>query len=181
MFSSRHPEELKSMAAKLGERASVGTTSEAAAFGNVLLFAVPYDAIPQLGIDLKDLIKGKIVLDACNGGSDALGEEVKVNGNGPTTAKYLSGARVVRVFSSEDATSIGSSFERTTKKLAIPIASNDKEGLNVASQLVRDAGCDPVIVGDLSTAVKFQRNTPAFRVNATASELRSILNLKNDK
>ena len=132
MFSSRHPEELKSMAAKLGERASVGTTSEAAAFGNVLLFAVPYDAIPQLGIDLKDLIKGKIVLDACNGGSDALGEEVKVNGNGPTTAKYLSGARVVRVFSSEDATSIGSSFERTTKKLAIPIASNDKEGLNVA-------------------------------------------------
>jgi predicted dinucleotide-binding enzyme len=181
MLSSRHPEELMSMAKGLGERASVGTPKEAATFGTVLLFAVPYDAIPQLGIDLKDAIKGKIVIDACNGGSGDLGSEVIANGAGPTTAKYLAGARIVRAFSSEDATSIESSFSRSTKKLAIPIAGNDKEALAIASQLVIDTGCEPVIVGDLSTAVKFQRNTNAFRVNATAIELRRLLGLKDCK
>lgn len=84
MFSSRHPEELKKMAQELGQRASVGTPKEAAAYGSVLLFAVPYDAIPQLGIDLKDELKGKIVLDACNGGSGKLGEEVAAHGPGAT-------------------------------------------------------------------------------------------------
>src|SRR5688572_5779593 len=46
-FSSRHPEELEAMARELGSRASVGTAREAAEFGTVLLFAVPYDALPQ--------------------------------------------------------------------------------------------------------------------------------------
>ena len=44
------------MARALGPRASVGTTREAAEFGTVLLFAVPYDALPQVGQDLKEQI-----------------------------------------------------------------------------------------------------------------------------
>ena len=65
-FSSRHPEELVSMTKELGPRASVGTPREAAEFGTVLLFAVPYEALPELERDLKETIRGKIVLDACN-------------------------------------------------------------------------------------------------------------------
>ncbi|MFP2958464.1 NAD(P)-binding domain-containing protein [Myxococcus sp. 1LA] len=38
LFSSRHPEELVSMAQELGPRASVGTPRQAAEFGTVLLF-----------------------------------------------------------------------------------------------------------------------------------------------
>lgn len=178
MFSSRHPEELQEMVKELGPLASVGTPKEAAAFGEVLLFAVPYDAIPQLGIDLKNEIKGKIILDACNGGSGDLGKEVEANGNGPTSAKYLAGTRLVRVFSSEDATAIESSFDRKgTNKLAIPLASDDTKALETAAQLVRDVQCDPVIVGDLSTGVKFQRGTPAFRANTNAAGLRRLLGL----
>lgn len=177
MFSSRHPEELKPLAEELGARASVGTPKEAAAFGNVLLFAVPYDAIPQLGIDLKEEMKGKIVLDACNGGSGQLGEEVAAHGAGPTTAKYLPGTRLVRGFSSEDATAIEASAKRTTTKLAVPLASDDKAALEVAAQLVREVGCEPIIVGDLATGVKFQRSTPAFRANTTVPELRRRLGL----
>ena len=179
MFSSRHPEELKEMAKELGSLASVGTSKQAAAFGDVLLFAVPYDAIPQLGQDLKDEIKGKIVLDACNGGSGDLGEEVKAKGNGPTSAKYLANTRLVRVFSSEDATAVDASFDRNGEnKLAIPLAGDDQEAREIAAQLVRDVHCDPVIVGDLSTGVKFQRATPAFRANTNAVELRRLLGSK---
>src|SRR5256714_5824694 len=65
-FSSRHPEELAAMARGLGPHASVGTPREAAEFGTVLLFAVPYEALAELGRDLKEAIRGKIVLDACN-------------------------------------------------------------------------------------------------------------------
>lgn len=177
MFSSRHPDELKKMAQELGPRASVGTPKEAAAFGSVLLFAVPYDAIPQLGIDLKDELKGKIVLDACNGGSGPLGDEVAAHGAGPTTARYLPGTRLVRGFSSEDATAIEASAQRTTNKLAVPLASDDQAALDVAAQLVREAGCEPIIVGNLSTGVKFQRSTPAFRANTTVPDLRRRLGL----
>lgn len=178
MFSSRHPEELTEMVKELGALASVGTPKEAAAFGDVLLFVVPYDAIPQLGIDLKDEIKGKIVLDACNGGSGDLGKEVAAKGNGPTSAKYLAGTKLVRVFSSEDATAIEASFERKgTTKLAIPIAGDDAQARETAAQLVRDVQCEPVIVGDLSQGIKFQRGTPSFRANTNATELRRLLGL----
>jgi len=177
MFSSRHPDELKKMVQELGARASVGTPQEAAAFGSVLLFAVPYDAIPQLGLDLKKELPGKIVLDACNGGSGKLGDEVAANGAGPTTAKYLPGTRLVRGFSSEDATAIEASSLRSTNKLAIPLASDDQAALELAAQLVREVGCEPILVGKLSTAVKFQRSTPAFRANTTVPELRRRLGM----
>ncbi|MFH1604141.1 MAG: NAD(P)-binding domain-containing protein, partial [Pseudomonadota bacterium] len=66
MFSSLDLDHDKKLAASLGPKAHAGTPRDAAAFGDVLLFAVPYSALPQLGRDLAELIKGKVVLDACN-------------------------------------------------------------------------------------------------------------------
>ena len=66
MFSSLDLEHDKALAARLGGKARAGTTKEAAAFGEVLLIAVPYSALPQVGRDLGNLIKDKAVLDACN-------------------------------------------------------------------------------------------------------------------
>ena len=66
MFSSLDLEHDKALAARLGGKARAGSSKEAAAFGEVLLIAVPYAALPQVGRDLADLINGKIVLDACN-------------------------------------------------------------------------------------------------------------------
>lgn len=48
MFSSRHPKELKQMADEVG--AKVGTIEEAAAFGEVILLAIP--SHPRLFFDL---------------------------------------------------------------------------------------------------------------------------------
>jgi predicted dinucleotide-binding enzyme len=177
-FSSRHPDELAAMARELGPRASVGTPREAAEFGTVLLFAVPYGALPELGRDLKDAIRGKIVLDACDAGNNtAIEKEAVANGNGPTSAKLLPGTRLVRVFSAVDATQIKASFERQNDKLAVPLASDDAEAMQVAAQLVRDAGCEPVIVGDLASGRKFERGTPGFRAHLTADKLRQLLGL----
>ena len=180
LFSSRHPEELVSMTRELGPRASAGTAREAAEFGTILLFAVPYDALPQLGRDLHELLSGKIVLDACNpsGGSDnALAREAQANGVAQTSAKYQPGTRLVRVFSAVDATAIDASAKRLSGKLGVPLAGDDAEAVQVAAQLVRDAGCEPVVVGNLAAATSFQRGGPGFRANTTAPDLRRLLGL----
>src|SRR5438067_3944061 len=62
LVSSRHPEELQEMAKSLGAKARAGTPREAAAFGDVVLVSVPYGALPQIGKDLQNQLKGKEVL-----------------------------------------------------------------------------------------------------------------------
>jgi predicted dinucleotide-binding enzyme len=182
MFSSRHPEELASLVRDLGPRASAGTPQQAAKFGTILLFAVPYDALPQLGRDLQPAIRGKIVLDACNAWPDSpLVREVEANGIGLTSAKLLPGTRLVRAFSAVDATAAEESFKRKSDKLGVPLAGDDGAAVQVAAQLVRDAGCEPVAVGNLASATKFQRGSPGFRANTTAPKLRRLLGLPEPK
>jgi hypothetical protein len=178
MFSSRNPEELSGMARELGSRASTGTPKQAAAFGAVILFAVPYEALQALGRDLQSDLRGKLVLDACNPSAsleEKLAKELGTRNVGEMTRKLLPNTRLVRVFSAVDATSAEASFGRRSEKLGVPLASDDAEAMTVAAQLVRDAGCEPVVVGELSTATRFQRGTPAFRANTTAAELQKRL------
>ncbi len=66
MFSSRDLEGDRRLAADAGANASAGTPQEAAAFGDVLVFAVPYGALPELGQSLGSALRNKIVIDACN-------------------------------------------------------------------------------------------------------------------
>jgi hypothetical protein len=182
MFSTRHPDELLAMTRPLGPRASVGTPRQAAEFGSVLLFAVPYSALPQLGRDLQDVIRGKIVLDACNPGPFGEAElmrESEANGVAETSVKYLPGTRLVRAFSAVDATSVAASGIRGGT-LGVPIAGDDDEAVQTAAQLVRDAGCEPVPVRQLADARRFQRGGPGFRANTTAVKLRRLLGLPDE-
>ncbi len=184
LFSSRHPDQLVSITRPLGSRASVGTPRQAAAFGAVVLFAVPYDALSQLGQDLQAELRGKIVLDATNPGSGSdndLAHEAMANGVGQTSAKYLPGTRLVRAFSAVDAWAVASSAGRQSGKLGVPIAGNDAEAVKVAAQLTRDAGCEPVVVGKLAAATSFQRGGPGFRANTTAPQLRRLLGVPEGK
>ncbi|WNG26862.1 NADPH-dependent F420 reductase [Cystobacter fuscus] len=183
LFSSRHPEQLVSMTRPLGPRASVGTPRQAAEFGPVVLIAVPYEALPRLGSDLREALRGKIVLDACNpppGSDGALAREAQANGVGPTSAKYLPGTRLVRAFSAVDATAIEASAGRRSGKLAVPIAGDDTQAVQVAAWLVLDVGCEPLVVGNLAAATRFQRGGPGFRANTTMTELRRRLGLPKE-
>ena len=101
------------------------------------------------------------------------------NGVAQTSAKYLPGTRLVRAFSAVDATAIEASAQRQSGKLGVPLAGDDAKAVEVAAQLVRDAGCEPVIVGDLASAVSFQRGGPGFRANTNAPELRRLFGLSS--
>jgi 8-hydroxy-5-deazaflavin:NADPH oxidoreductase len=181
MFSSRHPDELKGLVTELGPLARAGDVKQAIAFGEALLIAVPYGALPELGNENRDALKGKIVLDACNAvaGRDGaqIADEVERNGIGVTSEKYLPGTRLVRAFNTMSYSIFAREANRRDPKLAVPIAGDDPEAVRIAANLVQDAGFEPVVVGKLADARKFQRGEPGYGQPVTASELKQKLSL----
>jgi 8-hydroxy-5-deazaflavin:NADPH oxidoreductase len=180
LFSSRHPEELKDLVASLGALAQAGTVDQAIAFGDALFIAVPYGALPQIGQDYGAALKGKIMLDACNAVTARDGtitDEVDRDGVGVVSQKYLTGARLVRAFNTLNYKIFASEANRPDPKLAVPIAGDDAEAVQVAAGLVHDAGFDPVVVGKLADAKRFQRGAPGYGQQVDAAELKQKLSL----
>jgi 8-hydroxy-5-deazaflavin:NADPH oxidoreductase len=180
LFSSRHPEQLKDLAAGLGPLAQAGTIEQTIAFGDIVLLTVPYSALPQIGRDYAAQLKGKIVLDTCNAVAardGAVADEVEANGIGLTSQKYLPGTRLVRAFNTISYRIFASEANRPEPKLAVPIAGDDQDAVRVAAALVRDAGFDPVVVGKLADAKLFQRGGPGYGQQASAAELKQKLSL----
>jgi len=180
MLSSRHPEELRPLADRMGAKAHVGTPREAAAFGDVVLISVPYGALPQVGRDFAAELKGKIVLETGNPYPSRDGDmanEARRIGTGTTSPRYLPGVRLVRAFNSIPAFSLRSEAHRGGEKVAVPLAGDDPEAMRVAERLVRDAGFEPVVVGTLERAKEFDYGTSVYGRAITARELKSALGI----
>jgi len=164
MFSSRHIENDRALAARLGGKARAGTPNEAAAFGEILLMAVPYRALPQLGKDLANELKGKPLIDACNPFVHRDGEIAtwaREKGAGLASAELLPGARIVRAFNAVSYARLPDIAQRNGgERPGMPMAGNDAKAIALASRLVRDAGFEPVVVGDLAFGKHLIPGTP---------------------
>ena len=162
MFSSRNLESDKKLAAEVGSKARAGTPQEAAAFGDVLVFAVPYGALPDLGKSLGSSLKGKVVLDACNPFPQRDGDiavKAREKGAGVVSAELLPGARIVRAFNAIGAARMGKAHEEPGK-VGMPISGDDKQAIEIASKLIRDIGYEPVLVGGTSMGQYLMPGTP---------------------
>jgi hypothetical protein len=180
LISSRHPEELQPLAKSLGPKAHVGTPREAALFSDVILISIPYGALPQVGKDLAAELAGKIVIDTGNPYPERDGDmalEARRKGTGVASAEFLPGVKLVRAFNAINYTSLQSEAHRAGELVAIPIAGDDSRAVAVTSQLIKDAGFDPVMVGPLSSAKRFDVGTPVYVQLLTAKELRARLKL----
>lgn len=181
LMSSRHPDTLRPLAQSLGPRAHVGTPREAALFGDVVLISVPYAALPQIGRDLRKELDGKIVLDTGNPYPQRDGEmavEARRKGTGVASAEYLPGVRLVRAFNAVNSGDLKNEAHRKGEPIAIPLAGDDPQALQVAQRLVIDAGFAPVVVGPLSRAREFDVGTDVYTRLLTAPQLRRALGLK---
>ncbi len=175
MFSSLNIEDDKALAARLGANARAGTPREAAAFGEVVMVSVPYRALPDLGKDLADLIKGKVVIDTCNpfvGRDGEIGTWAREKGAGLASAELLPGARLVRAFNAIGAAKMGSAHEQPGR-IGMPIAGDDAQAIAVASRLIRDIGYEPVLIGGLAMGKHLMPGT-ALAGERTAEEIRRI-------
>ncbi len=175
MFSSLDLEKDKALAAKVGSGARAGTSKEAAAFGDVLLIAVPYHALPSVGKDLGDLLKGKVVIDTCNPFEQRdgeLGAKAREVGAGLMSAQLLPGARIVRGFNAIGAARMGAAWQEPGK-VGMPIAGDDAQAIAIASNLVRDIGYEPVLIGGLAMGRHLQPREP-LAGERSADEIRKI-------
>ncbi len=177
MFSSLDIEHDKALAAKLGSRARAGTSREAVAFGDVVLMAVPYGALRQVGQDLGDLIKGKVVVDATNPIVARDGEVAtwaREKGAGYASAELLPGARIVRAFNAIGFAKLPGYAQSTGERIGMPIAGDDANALATTSRLVRDVGLEPVVVGPLAMGRYLIPGTP-LAGERTPEQIRQVL------
>lgn len=162
MFSSRHLEHNQTLAAELGDGARAGMPPEAAAFGDVLLLAVPYRALPDIGKNLAGQIKGKVLIDACNPFPSRDGEIAnwaREKGAGLASAELLPGARIVRAFNAIGSARMAS-VHHEPGRIGMPIAGDDAQAIEVASELIRDIGFEPVLIGGLEKGKYLMPGTP---------------------
>jgi predicted dinucleotide-binding enzyme len=163
MFSSLDLEGDKKLAASVGPNARAGTSREAAAFADVLLLAVPYRAVPQVGKDLGDLLKGKIVIDASNpivARDGDIATWARDKGAGLASAELLPGARIVRAFNAIGYARLPEIAQGKGERIGMPIAGNDQKAIEVASRLIREIGLEPVLVGPLAMGKYLMPGTP---------------------
>jgi len=174
MFSSQHLDLDKTLAAEVGPNARAGTPQEAAAFGEVLLFAVPYNALLELGQSLGAALKGKVVIDACNpfAPQGDIAKRAIDQGAGHVSAELLPGARIVRAFNAVGYVRMGQAHT-DPGKIGMPIAGDDKAAIEIASRLIREIGFEPVLIGGLDKGKYLRPGTPLSGEH-TPDEVRKI-------
>jgi len=146
MLSGRNLAKLEPLAAEIGEAASIGTPAEAAAFGEVVVFAVPWDGFDEAVASAGDL-DGKIVIDTTNQyGSSEMPAE------GQTAASFhaarVGGARYTKSFNTlTSAFQAEAAFRPEEDRVVQWVCGDDVAAKQVVMGLIADAGYAPIDVG----------------------------------
>jgi 8-hydroxy-5-deazaflavin:NADPH oxidoreductase len=179
MFSSRHPDEIKPLAARLGPLAQVGTVDQAIAFGDVIVMVVPYTALEEIGKAHGPALASKpLVLDICNPiarrDGDALVRWVNEQGGaGLASAKLLPGSHIVRAFNAISYRKVVGDAHHAGTLVGVPIAGDDKKAIALAEEIIRKMGFEPVLVGGLAMGKYLVPGTPLAEEHS-AEEIRKI-------
>ena len=174
--NSRAPETLASTIQAIGCQA--GTPEQAAAFGAVVVIAIPlknYQSIPA------DPLAGKIVIDANNYYPDRDGHIAALDRQETTTsellAKHLPTSRIVKTFNAIMAKDIEADGRTSGSpgRRALPLAGDDATAKRVVTDLLYQFGFDAVDAGHLSEGWRFERARPAYCVPLNSVTLSKTL------
>jgi 8-hydroxy-5-deazaflavin:NADPH oxidoreductase len=145
-LSSRDPSKLEPLAAEIGERASVGTPAEATEFGEVVVFAVPWDGFDD-AVLAAGALNGKILTDTTNQyGSSEMPAE------GETGASFhaarVDGARYTKSFNTLTSAFQAEVADRPEAERVVQwVCGDDVPAKQVVMGLIADAGYAPVDLG----------------------------------
>ncbi|MFL5906056.1 MAG: NADPH-dependent F420 reductase [Solirubrobacterales bacterium] len=145
-LSGRDPANQQPLADEIGDAASVGTPAEAAEFGEVVVFAVPWDGFDDAVSSAGDL-DGKIVIDTTNqyGSSE-------MPADGQTAASFhaarVGEARYTKSFNTLTAAfQAEAAFRPEPERVVQWVCGDDVAAKQVVMGLIADAGYAPVDVG----------------------------------
>jgi predicted dinucleotide-binding enzyme len=145
-LSSRDPSKLEPLAEEIGERAGVATVPEAAEFGEVVVFAVPWDGF-EAAVLAAGSIDGKIVIDTTNQyGSKEMPAE------GQTAASFhaarVDGARYTKSFNTLTSSfQAEAAFRPDEERIVQWVCGDDVAAKQVVMGLIADAGYAPIDLG----------------------------------
>lgn len=175
LSNSRGPASLRAQVEALGPRARALTPDEAAAWGEVVLLAVPWaapEALPAPGH-----VAGKIVIDAMNpyraeGGLFDLGDDT----SSEATARRLPGARLVKAFNTIyylHLATRGQPDLPVAERHAVFVAGDDAAAKATVAALVEAIGFAPVDTGGLREGGRRQEpGSPLYDRAMTGREAR---------
>jgi hypothetical protein len=150
-LSGHHPAKLEPLAAEIGDAASVGTPAEAAEFGEVVVFAVPWDGFDD-AVAAAGSLEGKIVIDTTNfyGVNSPPAEgETQAQHN----AARMPGARYTKSFNTlTSGFQAEAAFRPDAERAVQWVCGDDEDAKRVVMGLITDAGYAPVDLGGTADA-----------------------------
>lgn len=176
--NSREPESLKGLVAQLGDNAIALSKNDAAAFGEIVLLAVPWrddTALPDAA-----LVKDKIVIDAMNpykpdGGLYNLGN----SSSSEETAKKLPGSTIVKAFNTKYFKQLEDGSRKDLplqERKAIFMAGDSIEAKAKVSRLIEEIGFAAVDTGNLHDGGKKQQpESPVYNKDISCAEAHELL------
>jgi 8-hydroxy-5-deazaflavin:NADPH oxidoreductase len=141
---------------------------------------VPYTAVEQIGKDDgKALAAKQLVLDVSNPIARRDGDAIvnwvaEQGGAGLATAKLLPGAHLVRGFNAINYARLAADAHRPGEPVGVPIAGDDPNAVALATQLIKEIGFEPVLVGGLAMGKYLVPGTPLGGEH-TPTEIRQIV------
>jgi 8-hydroxy-5-deazaflavin:NADPH oxidoreductase len=145
-LSGRDAAKLEPLSAEIGEAASVGTPAEATEFGEVVVFAVPWDGFDD-AVASAGSLDGKIVIDTTNQYGSS---EMPADGETGATfhAARVDGARYTKSFNTLTSTfQAEAAFRPEAERLVQWVCGDDADAKKVVMGLISDAGYVPVDLG----------------------------------
>lgn len=176
LSNSRGPQTLFSLRYAIG--CEVGTVEEAAAFGDVVVVAIPLSAIGTLPVAA---LAGKVVIDTDNYYWERDGRIPELDRRETTTselvARHLPTSRIVKAFNAIPMNDLESDGrpKGAPDRRALPIAGDDAEGKTTAAGWLEAFGFDVVDVGPLAEGWRFERDRPAYCVPLDRTALEKTL------
>lgn len=154
LFGVRDPSapKVKQLLADAGPNACAGSVAEAAAFGAVVVLAVPWDAMREVVQAARDL-QGKVLVDVSNPAKRNLsGLDVPPDTSAAEMiASWAPGARVVKGFNTASYTAMADP-RFPEGSAAVFHAGDDADARTVVGQLAADLGFQAVDAGPLRNA-----------------------------
>lgn len=127
--------------------------SDASWEADVIILAVPYQAEREIADEIKEVANQKIVISIAN----PINETYNGLVTSPDTSaaeelqKLLPNSKVVKAFNTTFAADFSTPVINGSQVDAF-IAGNDEEAVNTVTDLVRTAGFNPIVAGDLSVS-----------------------------
>lgn len=155
IYGSRSPEraEVAELVSRTGANASAAGPAEAAARADVVMLAVPWNALEAVMANIGDL-SGKIVIDPTNPrmvGDDGLRDYAVDPSNAQWVQRWAPQARVVKAFNTMNWVTMVDP-DSAGGPVTVPIVGDDPEAKAFVATLVEGIGLQPVDLGPLRYA-----------------------------